>query len=70
MKQRHKTNEKDWKTNDHDCLLDFLKGAFPNGSDESEPDITKSSLLLTFDIPEKDFELKVVFTLRFTKEKV
>ena len=34
-------------------LLDFLKGAFPNGSDESEPDMTKSSLLLTFDIPEK-----------------
>ena len=34
-------------------LLDFLKGAFPNGSEESEPDMTKSSLLLTFDIPEK-----------------
>jgi hypothetical protein len=30
----------------------FLKGAFWNGSvEESDPDITKSSLLLTFDIP-------------------
>jgi hypothetical protein len=32
-------------------LPGFLNGTLLNGSEESEPDITKSSLLLTFDIP-------------------
>lgn len=31
----------------------LLNGALQNGSDESEPDITKSSRLFTFEIPVK-----------------
>ena len=31
----------------------FLNGALQNGSEESDPDITRSSRLFTFDIPTK-----------------
>lgn len=37
--------------NNGDYLPAFRNGALQNGSDESDSDMTRSSLLFTFDIP-------------------
>lgn len=49
-------------------LPGFLKGALEKGSEESEPDMTKSSLLFTFDIPTIQWQFYQSYRKRAERE--